>query len=104
MAEDAPRMAAEPLARLTAGSFASMVRVYRKGSDMNRYAIRLLAAFTLLVASSAAAFAAGPQPKVVIPEVKQVFGTVVEGEPVVREFALRNEGDAPLILERVATG
>jgi len=71
---------------------------------MNRYAIHLLAAFTLLVVSSAAAFAAGPQPKVVIPEVKQVFGTVVEGETVVREFALRNGGDAPLILERVATG
>jgi hypothetical protein len=71
---------------------------------MKRYAINLLAVFSLLVVFSAAAFATGPQPKVVIPEVKQIFGTVVEGEPVVREFALRNEGDAPLILERVATG
>ena len=64
------------------------------------------ALFILLVCavSAAAASAAQSQPKAVVPEVVYTFPPVVEGEQVTRTFPIRNEGDAPLIIERVGTG
>jgi hypothetical protein len=61
-------------------------------------------AIVMILAAAAAASAAQPQPKAVVPELVYTFPPVVEGERVTREFTIQNEGDAPLIIERVGTG
>ncbi|MGD8367719.1 MAG: hypothetical protein PVG78_08755 [Desulfobacterales bacterium] len=63
-----------------------------------------IAAVLMFFAIVAAASAAEPQPRAVVPEYVYTFSPVVEGEQVVRTFSIRNEGDAPLIIERVGTG
>ena len=66
--------------------------------------IGITAILLFLSVFSWAALAADGQPKAVVPKMIQSFGPVVEGEQVVREFTVRNEGDAELVIERVGTG
>ncbi len=61
-------------------------------------------AILMVFAAAVVALAAEPQPEAVVPESVYTFSPVVEGEQVVRTFTIRNEGDAPLIIERVGTG
>ncbi len=73
---------------------------------MKKEAIGILAIFLLLTASvpAVAAPATAPHPRAVVTDAIKPFKSVIEGEDVVKEFAIRNEGDAPLVIERVGTG
>ncbi len=61
----------------------------------------------LLFVSTPCAFAepsAALAPQAVLPERIHVFEPVVEGTLVSHDFILRNQGDAPLIIESIKSG
>ena len=43
-------------------------------------------------------------PKIVVPDQRYNFGSVVEDEKVVHEFTIVNKGNAPLNIQKVKTG
>ena len=52
----------------------------------------------------AIAMANEPAPKAVVEIDSYDFGTVLEGNNVMHEFVIKNEGDAPLDITNVRTG
>jgi hypothetical protein len=41
------------------------------------------------------------EPKIVFPETRYEFGTITEGHEVRHDFIVENQGQAPLIIQRV---
>ena len=64
--------------------------------------------FAALQVASAAASAESPakasRPVAATPEFRHEFGSVVEGMDIEHEFVVKNEGDADLLIEKVAPG
>lgn len=56
----------------------------------------------VLLITTVPAVAASNQPRAVFPSTSYVFGTVKQGEKIVRAFVLRNEGTAPLKIQRAS--
>lgn len=73
---------------------------------MNARTARRLVAPVLIVAALAlvaAAPAQGQKPRAVFQATAHDFGKVKQGDVVIHEFTFRNEGDAPLVVERIET-
>lgn len=75
---------------------------------MNARTIRRSAAVLALAAAavfllSPAAVAQAKKPKAVFKAVSHDFGKIKQGDVVTHEFVFANEGDAPLVVERVET-
>lgn len=47
---------------------------------------------------------APPSPSVFVSESRYTFPTVIDGTEVTHDFILQNQGDAPLVIEKVKTG
>ena len=45
-----------------------------------------------------------PSPSVFVSESRYTFPTVIDGTEVTHDFILQNQGDAPLVIEKVKTG
>ncbi len=72
--------------------------------DTKRYWIAAFAlAATIAWTGGAAATGASAAPSLQIPEPAYRFEPVIEGTEVTHAFTVRNEGGAPLTIERVAT-
>ena len=56
------------------------------------------------ISQSPSAAAASPSPGVVLPELSFKFDPVVDGTEVTHDFAIKNNGDAPLAITQVKTG
>ncbi|MFZ7128215.1 MAG: hypothetical protein ACOWWM_18835 [Desulfobacterales bacterium] len=65
--------------------------------------ILLMIASAALMAGLTASMASGAAPSARIPEPVFSFEPVIEGEHVVHDFVIRNEGDAPLRIHKVGT-
>jgi hypothetical protein len=72
--------------------------IQMRRARLSRCTVLLVAATWML--SLSAAFAADPGPRAVVPEVSHDLGVVAVGSDVVHEFAIRNEGSAPLTLKQ----
>lgn len=69
-----------------------------------RGALSLLTVITCLVAGGSASQVVADQkgPKLVLPETSFDFGSVPQGQKVVHEFVLQNQGDADLTIARIS--
>ena len=65
-------------------------------------AIFFFASSSLVAISLIAVSAASEGPKAVFTEARFEFGQVMSGEVVERDFVVKNEGSAPLVIEKVA--
>ena len=68
----------------------------------------MLIVFTATLAAAASSdatdSAAVTLPVAVIPEAHHAFEAVVDGTQVTHDFAIRNTGDGPLVIQQVKTG
>lgn len=60
-------------------------------------------AVAAVLAVAVPVFEAVAAPKVMIEKPRHNFGQVLDGVPVTHDFVIRNQGDAPLIIDRVRT-
>jgi hypothetical protein len=64
----------------------------------------LTATLAMAASNDTADSAAVKPPAAVIPEAHHAFEAVVDGTQVTHDFAIRNTGDGPLVIQQVKTG